>query len=44
MIKQRWESFYEIILEADAALAKSIAQERKDDFVDKNNILEISEG
>ncbi len=46
MIKQKRDFFYEIILEAmeDAALAKAIAQERKDDFVDENKILEILEG
>jgi len=46
MIKQKREFFYEIILEAmeDAALANAIARERKNDFVDENNILEISEG
>ncbi len=46
MIKQKREFFYEIILEAmeDAALANAIAQERKNDFVDENNILKILEG
>ncbi|OQY56921.1 MAG: hypothetical protein B6245_17695 [Desulfobacteraceae bacterium 4572_88] len=46
MIKQKREIFYDIIWEAleDIGLANAIAEGRKGDFVDEEDILNILEG